>query len=328
MQAPPPQAIMLGKLLHDLETQKKKLELLQIVASLDGLLQLPALQGRPQPPTGPMPGQQPDAVLQLLAALASQGQTLPPQLPPPELLSLLLSNSELLKNCNIEINGISTPGLQSADPHAPTQATRMSHMPEAAGPAKTAKATIGEFPVAKKKPEFASLPSLGPYQDSAGTYTGQYKDGRRHGFGTMVYKNGAVYEGLWKLDLRHGYGIYIRPTGGYCQGEFRDDQLNGSGKEEEGANSYEGEFKDFKPHCQGVKKYADGSKYEGEWLTGQWHGTGVYHWPDGRTYTGDWAFNKRNGRGFMTKLDSTKFKQRWVNGDMVEDVLDTNPVKS
>jgi len=45
------------------------------------------------------------------------------------------------------------------------------------------------------------------------TYTGEYRDGKRHGKGTMIYPDGSKYVGEWKDGLRHGHGLYIYPNG-------------------------------------------------------------------------------------------------------------------
>jgi hypothetical protein len=39
-------------------------------------------------------------------------------------------------------------------------------------------------------------------------YIGTIKDGQRHGFGIMHYKNKQIYTGEWNLDTREGRGIY------------------------------------------------------------------------------------------------------------------------
>jgi len=44
-------------------------------------------------------------------------------------------------------------------------------------------------------------------------YTGEFVDGDRHGIGTYRYKDGRVYEGQWELGQRCGYGILYSPSG-------------------------------------------------------------------------------------------------------------------
>jgi len=58
-----------------------------------------------------------------------------------------------------------------------------------------------------------------------GTYTGQLKDGKPHGRGTMVYPNGAKYVGGWKDGMRHGQGIFTFSDGAKYIDEWKDDKL-------------------------------------------------------------------------------------------------------
>ena len=37
-------------------------------------------------------------------------------------------------------------------------------------------------------------------------FEGEFKDGKRHGFGRCIYAAGALYEGNWSDDKRHGLG--------------------------------------------------------------------------------------------------------------------------
>jgi len=39
-----------------------------------------------------------------------------------------------------------------------------------------------------------------------GIYVGDFKDGKRTGFGKMIYKDGSYYEGNWDEGSYHGYG--------------------------------------------------------------------------------------------------------------------------
>ena len=43
------------------------------------------------------------------------------------------------------------------------------------------------------------------YSDGA-KYEGDWKDGKRHGQGTLTWTNGNMYEGEWKDNKKHGKG--------------------------------------------------------------------------------------------------------------------------
>ena len=77
-------------------------------------------------------------------------------------------------------------------------------------------------------------------------YIGEYKDGLRHGKGTLYYLNGDIkYEGDFVNDKFEGNGKYILEDGEY----------------------YIGQFKNGKRHGKGIEYYEDGNiEYDGDWV--------------------------------------------------------------
>merc|ERR1712159_586148 len=65
-------------------------------------------------------------------------------------------------------------------------------------------------------------------------YVGQMKDGKKHGFGRMVYSGGNVYVGEFKDDKKHGKGTFTWNSGPYkgdvYVGEYKDGKKHGYGK--------------------------------------------------------------------------------------------------
>ncbi len=50
--------------------------------------------------------------------------------------------------------------------------------------------------------------------DSKGTkYEGDWKEGKKHGYGTIVWPDGKKYEGLWDDDKQHGEGEHFPADG-------------------------------------------------------------------------------------------------------------------
>ena len=42
------------------------------------------------------------------------------------------------------------------------------------------------------------------------SYTGDWKDNKKHGYGTYIdKKNDNIYKGWWDADTKHGFGIYV-----------------------------------------------------------------------------------------------------------------------
>ena len=59
------------------------------------------------------------------------------------------------------------------------------------------------------------------------TYTGEMKNGVRHGQGTYTYADGYKYVGEFKDGLKNGRGAFISPdgekrVGEWVYGNFRD----------------------------------------------------------------------------------------------------------
>ena len=47
--------------------------------------------------------------------------------------------------------------------------------------------------------------------DNGDIYEGGFKDGLKHGKGTLTTRNNRSYEGDWKNDKPHGFGINTFP---------------------------------------------------------------------------------------------------------------------
>jgi hypothetical protein len=114
------------------------------------------------------------------------------------------------------------------------------------------------------------------------------------------------YTGEWKNGMKHGGGIFTYPDGTRDAGRFYKDRYTG---------------KCLSGTClkgKGVLTWADGSRYEGEVNEGMMHGSGTLVWGDGRKYTGSFSYGLRHGRGSMEELSpygsTAKYEGQWVNG--------------
>lgn len=63
---------------------------------------------------------------------------------------------------------------------------------------------------------------------------GNWEFGKREGFGTFYYANGAVYKGEWSGNLKHGQGIFMFQDGNVHEGTFTHDKFDGLEKSESG----------------------------------------------------------------------------------------------
>jgi hypothetical protein len=60
-------------------------------------------------------------------------------------------------------------------------------------------------------------------------YIGQFKNGKREGYGIMLFANGGRYEGNWKDNLAHGKGIEYYENGDRYEGNYYEDEEDGPG---------------------------------------------------------------------------------------------------
>lgn len=124
-------------------------------------------------------------------------------------------------------------------------------------------------------------------------FTGQLINGKRNGFGKMMFAHsGNTYEGNWLYNRPHGFGRVVKGEGG---GEYEGEWYNGKiVRVKEGiacivsskGDKYDGTFKNWKRHGYGVLTRENGEKYSGYFLDGQRSGYGSVTYPDGSAYEG------------------------------------------
>ena len=157
--------------------------------------------------------------------------------------------------------------------------------------------------IAKSSREFTGK-AKATYPLRGETYTGDFKDGVRHGNGKYTYGHGDVYEGEFRENLKHGIGKLI-----YRQkGETEEDPTIEKGV-------YHGYFESGVRHGEGVFMYPNGNVYSGYWKDGKKHGKGVFvfleekmkfkgEWAEGSMISGTWEFH--NGVHFRGGFENNK----------------------
>ena len=59
------------------------------------------------------------------------------------------------------------------------------------------------------------------FQDEGSIYKGEWNiEGKKHGYGILITKEGSKYEGFWKNDHLDGKGRFIEKRGNYYDGNF------------------------------------------------------------------------------------------------------------
>ena len=76
--------------------------------------------------------------------------------------------------------------------------------------------------------------------------------GKKKGFGTFQWKNGAIYEGEFDNDMLNGKGLYIFPDGKKYNGDWKNNKMDGTGEFTwPNGRIYIGEYKDGKKKVLG-----------------------------------------------------------------------------
>jgi hypothetical protein len=64
---------------------------------------------------------------------------------------------------------------------------------------------------------------------SGNKYAGQFKEGKRHGYGIATYRDGSVYNGEWRRGRRHGRGVLHLVNSDVFDGVWLDNKKHGLG---------------------------------------------------------------------------------------------------
>ncbi|XP_055515351.1 MORN repeat-containing protein 1-like isoform X1 [Leucoraja erinacea] len=175
---------------------------------------------------------------------------------------------------------------------------------------------------------------------ASGCYVGGVRRQLRDGFGRYTYPNSFFkYEGEWKDGKKHGHGKFLMKDGSYYEGELVNGEIEGNGVRywASSGNEYCGQFSQGEVHGYGVMKYFDGTLYEGEFNYGaraghgaltdkqgqiyrgafhnhMKHGEGELFYKNGDHYQGDWVVDRQQGHGVMKYADGSLYEGQWRNG--------------
>lgn len=139
-------------------------------------------------------------------------------------------------------------------------------------------------------------------------YEGDFKNGLRHGKGTMVELNGKrKYEGTWVLSQKEGKGVEMFSNGDKYTGDFSGDRFHGQGELITKGGHYTGSFKNGLRDGFGIMQFRTNCRYEGFWCKGRMEGKGLYIWADARKYEGEWLNGERTGMGVLTMINGEKY---------------------
>jgi len=146
-------------------------------------------------------------------------------------------------------------------------------------------------------------------------YEGEMKNNQRDGYGKLNLENSMYYIGQWKNGFKHGKGtLYYKKNSILYQGDFEDDKYNGKGKIIDNDGSYYiGQFKDGLK--KGLGKFYNKNNiliYDGNFENGMFNGLGKYIEDNEKFYIGQWSNNKKDVGIEVNKKDKT---QTFINNN-------------
>jgi hypothetical protein len=139
-----------------------------------------------------------------------------------------------------------------------------------------------------------------------------------NGKGTMISSTGHKYTGEFKNGVRHGKGVMQLPGKRKIVGIWVDNEIREGTFTAPDGTIYEGQWEFRERNGQGTLTFPDGRKYVGAFKSGQRHGQGTMTWTDGRTYIGDFKRGARTGHGTMTYPDGRTVEGEFKDGEFVK----------
>ncbi|CAF0800985.1 unnamed protein product [Adineta ricciae] len=148
-----------------------------------------------------------------------------------------------------------------------------------------------------------------------GAFRGETRRSLRSGFGVYQYPNPFFqYEGTWREGKKHGFGKLLFSDGSYYQGEFVNNEIIGQGTRyfASSGNTYTGHFHYGEMDGQGRLRLGNGDSYEGNFKSNHFEGEGSYLSHDKELYSGTWHNHRRHGLGEQTYANGTQYIGDWI----------------
>jgi len=110
----------------------------------------------------------------------------------------------------------------------------------------------------------------------ADMFSGAFERGEPARTGTLIYAAGGSYDGELREFRRHGWGVFQEAAGYKYEGDWSEDERSGYGREiRENGDVYEGAFAHDRRHGRGRFLSMRGEEYDGGWADGKRDGQGV-----------------------------------------------------
>ena len=189
-------------------------------------------------------------------------------------------------------------------------------------------AAQGQAQTGEVQPGEGTLVVQGKEAGRAAAYDGAYAQGKRQGFGSAYYQDGALrYAGFWNQGRKEGLGVSFRDGDHALHVARWTDGKPGefvSLFDGQGNLRYSGYMKDGKKDGAGVSPAPQGEGlYVGKWKDGESLEVGSAFDREGNLlYYGQWKDGKRHGRGTaFDKTGAVVFDGEWKEDAYFNGVL-------
>ena len=129
-------------------------------------------------------------------------------------------------------------------------------------------------------------------------YVGSWREGLRHGKGTLTWGNGDCYDGSWENDAMTGWGTFTDSDG----------------------STFVGSWKNGVPEGDGKMTHINGTNYEGRWVNGKCEGEGAFVFDSGEVYSGPWKAGEMADASRVARLRDASMRSGAVSGTLDEAV--------
>eukprot|EP00347_Sterkiella_histriomuscorum_P023389 403334820 len=156
------------------------------------------------------------------------------------------------------------------------------------------------------------------FLENGDIFSGQWKDGKRDGFGSCKFFKGGYYKGQWVNDQILGEGVLVIIDGLTIGGKFKENGMVVAGQKYQilypNGEYFDGQInQQQKKNGKGAYFYSNGDFYEGDWVNNKRQGKGKLYMDDGSEYTGDFSNDKVFGEGVFKDADGNRYESSKEN---------------
>lgn len=160
---------------------------------------------------------------------------------------------------------------------------------------------------------------FGSYKYHDGSrYTGEFKQGKKHGKGIYYYTSQNKYMGEWLNDLKEGEGKLSFFNGDVYTGNFKADKIEGQGNMDfKSGDRFTGNWRGGKPNGIGTYYFVSGERYEGHLKDARLEGEGSLYYKSGSFYKGNWKASLKDGYGEYRDVSGKTIVAQWKNDKLI-----------